>query len=177
MSPNISVSLEEKEESRVGHLSWLLENKFGRLKKWLNHVLGKKNEQSVDKGKECFQGMGNISVYRGHKGGAMTGNKDWIVGCGQIKKRFPTPQLGLGLYSVKKLGTNSNRDFNYKTDFRDISRLDSIRQQIRSEADEKNQFQEHNQDTWLIQILFFMLKFLQIWFCHTQLQEEQLQVN
>lgn len=85
--------------------------------------------------------------------------------------------MGLGLYSVKKLGTNSNRDFNYETDFRDITRLDSIRQQIRSEADEKNQFQKNNQDTWLIQILFFMLKFLQIWFCHTQLQEEQLQVN
>lgn len=42
------------------------------------NVLEKKNEQSVDKGKECFQGMGNISVFHclGHKGGAMTGNKD-----------------------------------------------------------------------------------------------------
>ena len=75
MSPNISVSSDEK-ESRVGHLSRMLEKKFGRLKKWLNNVLEKKNEQSVDKGKECFQGMGNISACLGHKGGAMTGNKD-----------------------------------------------------------------------------------------------------
>ena len=76
MSPNISVSLEEKKQSRVGYLSWVLENKFGRLKKWLNNVLGKKNERSMDKGKECFQGMGYISVCLGHKGEAMTGNKD-----------------------------------------------------------------------------------------------------
>lgn len=38
------------------------------------------------------------------------------------------------------------------------------------------EFQKTDQDIGLIQILFFMLKCLQILFYHTQLQEQQLQV-